>query len=538
MKLFMKTVLVATAATTTLTHCGKKKSDDAATTTTDSSPSGVTSSNALAAAYPTSLAITAFPTSSTTALALADDDQSFALGDATTAEKNEAAAKILKGEAASCVPDSLSAAAAEPTEETCYEFDQDMIYGSMDGGTTFKGTKDGKNSKGEACLVAFARGKIKRVVGSVDRSLGMIQMMMCQAKKAGVATALEKAGDKADLATALASAEAKAVPTKALVTRLDDVVDGANTYKSYKSEVSVTRKDGVAMDITLYHVQKDSENKTYYGVLQLSEQMSDKENKGEGGAATADGKKRMMTISYGRDVAADGTPTIAYELRNGIFHKDLVASAFGTDKLLDLNAGTATDGSYTGFAQANDAVFGISYIAFNGNPDTNAGTFSYWQNPGSNYSENARGMVAKLESSGGLLKGCAYSGAVASSANAGFSIRQALKLGKTLEPKGFYHPFFSSSTSSGTDTVGTYYSKTQGNSTAKWYKPEDTANGLKFVSDQMSNLITKQCYAQDATTKSYLIDTTATTSAIGYELVETEASKSALEPPKPIFKNL
>lgn len=537
MKLLMKTFLVATTATTLLTHCGKKKSDDDSTTT-DNSPSGVTSANALSVAYPTSLAITAFPTTTTASLALSDE-RSFALDDETTAVKNEKAAKILKGEASSCVPDSLSTEAAEPTDETCYEFDQDMIYGSMDG-TTFKGTKDGKNSKGEACLVAFARGKIKRVVGSVDRSLGMIQMMMCQAKKAGTATELSTVGASVDLASAITGADPKAVPTKATVTRLDDVVDGTNTYKSYKSEVSVTRKDGIAMDITLYHVQKDSSNKTYYGVLQLAEQMSDKQNKGEGGSATANGQKRMMSISYGRDVAADGSATIAYELRNGIFNKDLVAKAWGTDKLLDLNAGTNADGSYTGYEanKQNEAVFGISYIAFNGNPDTNAGTFSYWQNPGSTYSENARGMVAKLELSGDLLKGCAFSGAVASSASSGFSIRQALKEGKTLEPKGFYHPFFSGSTGTGSDTVGTYYTKANNQGTAKWYKPEETANGLTFVSSQMSNLITKQCYAQDATSKAYLIDTSVTTSAKGYEFVETEASKSALEPPKQIFKKL
>jgi hypothetical protein len=539
MKSVLHGLVASIVAVSMISSCGKKKEDEAAAPSATDDPAGVTSTNPLAIAYPTSLSINAFPTANTT-LAMSE------MGlEETTAEKNTVAAKILKGEATSCVPEALKEVKVPESKETCYEFDQDMIYGSLDGGMTFKGTKDGKDSSGEACLVSFARGKVKRVVGAVDRSLGMIQMMMCQAKKAGTATELAAAGDSVDLAEALKAGDAKMVPTTAKVTRLDDVVDGANIYKNFKSEVVVTRRDGVTMEITLFHVAKDTSNKEFYGVLQLAESLSAKEGAAEG-ADSVTGKKRMMTISYGRDEDDAATPSIAYELRNGIFDSGVAASAFGTDKLLDFNAGASFTGSsslpaygsYAGFTQNNLAVFGITYIAFAGNPDTNVGTFSYWQNPGSNYTENARGMVAELKLTDGLLNGCAYSGATGYSPSTGFSIRQALKESKTLTPKGFYHPFFSSSTGNGTDTVGTYYTKTQGPSTAKWYRPEATTNGLKFVSDQMANLITKQCYKQDATTKAYLIDTSIITSAKGYDFVETEASKSAIEPPKQIFTKL
>ena len=540
---------------TILTACGQGK-PTASINGTDKTvegtdPSAVSQTNTLAVVYPTSLAITAFPTSSSsTSLA---DDESFQLADDTTAVKNDRAAKILKGgEGGTCLPDSLKPQGdTDFTDDKCYEFDQDMIYGAKDG-KTFLGTKDGKNSKGEACLVGFARAKIRRVVNSVDRSLGMIQMMLCQAKQrqsksTAVAFDLSKVGATIDLTATMANNEAQAVPSVAKITRLDDVVDGDKTYKSFKSEVVVVRQDGVAMSIKLFHVQKDADNKSFYGVLQISEQLQDKDNVGEGGSGAADGKKRMMSVSYGRDTAADGTPTVAYELRNGLFHKDLVAKAYGSDNLLDLNAGgnfsvatsDAKYGKYSDFAADNLAIFGITYISFSGNPNTNVGTFSYWQNPGSSYTENARGMVAKLEDAGGgLLKGCAYTGAVASDQTLAFSIRKALKEGKSLEPKGFFHPFFNNSTANNTDTIGKFFTKTVNSLASKWYLPENTTNGNKFVTAAAGNLITKQCYTQDATSRMYNIDTSVIKTAKGYEYVETAAATSIAPPPTPIFKGL
>lgn len=535
-----KGVLMGLLCSGLILSCGKKKSDDSSSGT---SPEDVTNANPLAGAYPSSLAITVFPTASTTSLT-----ETY-LAEATTAAKSEDAAKILKGEVENCLPAALKSDPVQGEDETCYEFDQDMIYGSQNG---TKGTKTGKNSKGEACLPAFARTKTKRVIDSVDRALGTIQMGMCLGKKKGVAKELSAVGDSVDLAESFGSNEGKVTVSKAKITREAD----ANGFQNFKIELSVTRKDGIPMDITLYHTKKDDKNTLFSGVLQHKEKLSDTEKKGEGVSLLAGDRYRLMSIQYSRGTnATTGKPEIRYELRNGIFDSSLVAKAFennnsNTLNQLDLNVGadfTATEGSqdygkYTGFTANNNAVMGITYIAFGGNPETNEGTFTYAQNPGSNFDENARGMTATLELKDGVLKGCAYSGANGYSVASGYSIRGAIKSQKKIDadvvvfnPRGFYHPFFSGGTGPTTDADGKYYTKTQGPSTAKWYQVEaftaTTELPAIFVTEQMSNIITKQCYKQDATSQMYLID--ETTSAKGYDLKEVEKGKTAIAPPPP-----
>lgn len=152
MKNRFKLPLIATLAVTGLavtTSCGRKKKSSAAATTTDT-----VAANAAALAYPTSLAISAFPASTSTALTAEVDAT-----DGTGASKIEEQAKILRGEAASCVPKVMAQADKDATTNSCYEFDQDMIYGTGPNGTT-SGTVDGKDSAKEACLVGFARARL------------------------------------------------------------------------------------------------------------------------------------------------------------------------------------------------------------------------------------------------------------------------------------------------------------------------------------------------------------------------------------------
>ena len=45
----------------------------------------------------------------------------------------------------------------------------------------------------------------------------------------------------------------------------------------------------------------------------------------------------------------------------------------------------------------NSDIHAINYVAFDMDVDTNEGNLSYWQNPGGNINEAARGFLFKIE---------------------------------------------------------------------------------------------------------------------------------------------
>ena len=103
--------------------------------------------------------------------------------------KLDEAVQILSGEADSCLPASLSSDALGEATVSCYEFDGDMIYNSAitNGNTVIQGTKDGTDGNGEACMVAFARGKMQEAVNLVERAKDRFAALLCQAKQDGAA---------------------------------------------------------------------------------------------------------------------------------------------------------------------------------------------------------------------------------------------------------------------------------------------------------------------------------------------------------------
>ncbi len=505
--------------------CGSKKKDSPAATNTDT-----VAANPAALAYPTNLAITAFPASTSTSLTEVDAT------DGTGAAKIDEQAKILRGEGDSCLPKVMSQSDKDATTNDCYEFDQDMLYGTGPNGKTF-GTKNGKDTATEACLVGFSRAQVKRVVGHVDRSLAMAQIALCQRKKAGE-TAQPGVGETIDLAPFMKTAMPKATVTTATMTRQADASDGA---KVFNMSFNLTRPDGIPMIVKITHSPKNDTKSSYTGVVytQISEKNA---------AGTAEPMTRLISIMYDRTDDA-----MKYSLRTGRFATGLVAGAIGSDGQVDFNTGAeftapSTDdanyGKYTAYAQPNDAVSGMTAISFEGNATTNEGTFSYWQNPGGNYRERARGLLASMvyDAATGTLSGCAVSGAAVSDLGIGTSIRSSVKETIALSPNGAYHPFFKTgagnndcgnvSTSASTDANGKFYF-CPSVPTIKWYEPNADlgANGVKFATEQTPAFYTRQCFKQNATTALYEIDTAKTTSASGYELVAVADTTKRIAPP-------
>lgn len=498
--------------------CGKKSSDDDSSSTS----SDPVASNPAALAYPTSLAISTFPSSTSTTLVLAGTTDAT---DNTGAAKKSEQDKILSGQADSCLPKVMDQKDQDQTAETCYEFDQEMIYGSRvggDGKTVTYGTTDGKNSAKEACLVGFARTTVKRIVGQVDRSLALAQMALCQRKKDGE-TSVPEVGAEIDLAPALRKVIPKGTVNSAKMKRLADASDG---NKVFTMSFDTVRPDNVPMIVTFTHSPKNDANTSYSGVMYA--QITELETSG-----SKMSKTRVMSVMYDRSDSS-----FKYSLRTARFASSLVASAVGTDGQVDFNAGAGSDNNYTGFANSNAAIEGMTAIAFEGNPTTNAGTFSYWQNPGGGYTERARGMLAKMDydATTGTLSGCAVSGA---SSN---SIRSSIKDSKTLEPTGAFHPFFNNGTQdvsssctgfSGptTDTTGSYYTKTCGSDVRKWYAPAGGGtNGATFVTSQEPSFYTKQCFKQNSSGV-YEIDTAKTTGTAGFDLIASADSANKISPP-------
>lgn len=511
-----RTIFVLFPLVLAVSYCGKKTSDD------DSGSTSVAASNPATLAYPTSLSITAFPnTTSTTSLMLAEDGKV-----PTAAAKNDEAQKIMTGKADSCIP-GVFALTEKDLTETCYQFDQDMIYGTKDGNTF--GTTSGKNTSGATCLTTFARNSVYRIMGQVDRSMGLEQAALCQRVKAGVKD-LPAVNAEVDLTSYLKTAfgDKMGTVTTAKFKRLADNADGT---KVFESTFDITRKDGVGMKVTIKHTPKDDDNNKYNGLMYF---IND-----EAGSTTY---KRIVSIQYQK---ADDD--VKFVLRTARVATALAASAIDSNGVLDLNTGAVftaattdpTYGSYTSYANPNDAFSGMTYIAFSGKKDTNEGTFSFWQNPGGTYTERARGFTSSLtyDSSTKLLSGCATTGAAGSTSD-GVSIRKSIRETKALSANGSYHPFFNSApggtcgaVTSATDTTGKYYTATCGTDVRKWYVPKITGVNEAFVTDQQPSQFTRTCFKQNATTGEYDIDTSKISADAGYELITTSDTSKVISPP-------
>jgi len=505
-------IILAGILTTALVYgCGKKKKSS------DSS-----GDSELAATYPLGLNIAIYPQTNSTSLSLSEDLEQ------SVKAKNEEAAKRIRGEG-DCFPMALAKAGPQMGEDKCYEFDSEMIYLTQ-GGSYVNGAKDGKSKKtgsSEACMVSFARGKIRQITGMVDRTLGMVQMMICQARKSGAAGAPSADGQSVDFKAIMEAAATAAGkdPAKMPVSAASMTLSGGK----YVTEIAMkmpqtpntppTDSDPVEK-ITLTHNPSASDENAYTGTIVI------RRTKDFDQSAS---KERILTINYERS-----NGRVKYKLLTAAINTDISANAV-VDGILDLNVSTNGNGDYVQsngqvFSNQNSAVSGIMMIGFDMNPDNNEGNFAYWVNPGANYSEKPRGFVANItaDDTTGLLAGCSSSGAFS-----GGSIRKSIKEALTIKPDGSYHPFACNNNSCtlGNDADGSYFEGNRGGQTQNMYVPVMTDSGAaqNWTRDQMTAYVARQCFTQDSTGV-YNIDTTNTPETAGYQLLQSNSASLPTPP--------
>ncbi len=528
----------------------EEESSTSATTGTTSStisssisslePSAVNTiaSNPLALAFPSSLALTAFPKASTVNLVKLvqgenpppipkDDDETPALdnnnqsnppvhdNDPPVVKDAEDAASdlfdkkdenktmkekiietelILKGEASSCLdvnifgdgPDTMN-------EEKCYNFDSDMNLSRFTGDnysdTSFDwGTADGNNSEGEACMVAFARIQIQDAVNTVDKALSIGRGLLCQAKKSGLSDDLPDEGSTLDLTSSFQKAVGSDTTVNlASISRLSDLAG----RKVYRTDVKIVDSHGRKLETHILHSPGDDED-NYSGTLWFQS-----ENQGQQGPAmdhdpnNSGNKNNVMSVNYEKSIT-DGVPNMRFEVRRASIVDSV--DPFTSEGLVNYVAVSKNAG--------NSDIHAISYVAFDGNPETSEGNLSYWMNPGGNYQESARGFLFNVEAdeATGVLKGCGTSGSTNE-----LSIRKAVTEpsdDNTLQPEMYWHP--------------------RGNQ-------NDHPNKDPRYEDNEGNLITKQCFKQSSTGV-YEVDKDVTTHSRGYDVIATK--NAGVKPPK------
>ncbi len=515
MKFWIPTSFMAAA----LFGCSKSDSAaDAASSVSTEVPGSVASAvNALAAAYPQSLALSVFP-SSETSLRLADAGP--AVEDTTGAdrppeEKQKEAIERMKGEGECFDIHQMGEFKKRFDGIKCYEFDTDMNPIRLSGDTEDRyGTTtglDGLTGSTQACLVTFTKSQVDEVVHAVDRSLAMVQGLICVEKKIATDEGRdvrkpEVDGDVISLADAINDKLPEKAPisfTKADVSAVTND-DGGVTYIT---EISIKNPFGKTDSITLRHTPATEEGGGEEGILTfLREPLGDAVQQApklqqqqppqqQGQDPNASGEKySVMTIQYTKSTT-DGVDNMKAELVRAMINKKY--EPLNDDGLINFDAIPKT-------AQNSD-IHAINYVSFDINPATGEGGVSYWMNPGGNFVESARGLLFNLEADDttGLLSGCGTSGATSD-----VSIRMAVAdSSKTLAPTRFWHP--------------------QGNSNVSPNK-DDRYQGSE------GNKVTKQCVTQTSE-GTYKIDTTKTTHAKGYDVIAGSDSsvRAPTRPPEP-----
>lgn len=459
--------------------CGKKKSDD--------EPA---SENSLATAYPSALAISAFPPATSATLALADDN---AVTKRPAKEKIDDQKERINGRANECIDPRIFKTAHndDPANisENCYQFDWDMNPYQVTGGSSGPGAPKGLNASNEACMVAFAREQVNKTADKVDRALALIGGIMCQAKKSGASTELPAIGATLDLGSVLGAALPPGLTAKsASIKRLADSSTGAAVYQSV---VEVTDPRGKTMTTTLTH--SPGVDGAESGVLSF---VFPEIDPGAGDQNNSANKNNAMSINYSRE-DVDGKKRMRFEVRR--------ASILNTIDPLTAEGVVNYPGIDANYSNAQ--VHKIAFLAFDMDPDTTAGNLSYWMNPGGANAEAARGFVFNVTAAAdGALVGCGVSGATND-----VSIRKAVTDGTVVEqlkPAKWWHPFEGQNVSSQKDAAS--------------------------YPTQTGNKITKQCFKRNAE-GTYDIDAAQTTGARGYDMIDGTASTIA-PPPRPAKK--
>lgn len=514
----LRALLLLAAPTLLQTGCGASSTstDEGTTSTTTNSGTNhtggtetgtTTEVNALAAAYPGTLALSVFPDSGTTLRLVQDGASKPAPTDAGSidrpyAEKVADADKRLRGEGDCFVAGNLGERQAASSNITCYEFDSDMNPSTFaDRPNQSWGTTDGTDGAGQACMVTFAKSQVDDITHKVDRALEMVQGLICAAKKQAATQGSEvetptPGGDAIDL-KALVNASLPDNAPISFSTAEMSATENADGSVTYTTAIAIVNPFGKTDAVTLRHTPATEEGGDESGVLTFQREPLGSKQPGynPNDPNQADKKYDVMAINYKKSTDDAGENRVVAELTR--------ASINQTYDPID-DEGLVNFAALPENAQNAD-INGIKYVAFDIDPDTGAGDLSYWMNPGGNLNESARGFVFNLAADAeGLLSGCGISGATAN-----VSIRKSVADStSTLAPQRFWHPRGNQNTSPNKD------SRYPGNE---------------------GNLITEQCFKQNGTSGLYVIDSGKTTSTRGYDVKAGSASsvKPPERPPEP-----
>lgn len=506
------------ATSAALLSCGKKSSGGG----NDGPSLQDVINNALAIGYPDGLSVPSFPKTTTAASFTGSGlnlDENDTKGE-TLAQKKADAKKIMEGGVDDCFANLKARGKQQlPEIDSCYEFDQEMIYGWRGAENQLKGTKTGLSNKAgstEVCMVSFARDEMKEIESTIDQALDRAQAMACLGKRAGK-NPPANVGDSVDLLAEVNGGAKKDpnAPSFSQVTlkRLDDK-DGRPVYETK----IVTTRGAQTDDVTIVHSPASTaDNSTYNGVIKI------KRTGGPSNDKNATGMTQALSINYAR-ADDSGVKKLKASVRRGRFNTSYT-NLFDTDG--NVNFADVAD------TAQNTEVNGIGMVEFDVNQTDSTGTLSYWRNPGGRYDESARGFVFKIEKdASGVLKGCSISGA-----SQGTSIRKSLKESIELKPNAWYHPFFylgqgesnqSDASFSHGVTRGQQGQQTQ---SAKWNKPAlaDDTLATNYVQNQTGSYVTRQCFKQDAN-GNYALDNSDISGTAGYELIATNSPKIITPP--------
>ena len=228
--------------------------------------------------------------------------------------------------------------------------------------------------------------------------------------------------------------------SKAQIARLND----QGGKKVFRTDIELTRthpekKDSRKYEIHVVHSPQNDENTAYQGNVWIKHDL-------EAGGTNA--KVKAMNLSYVAKVETGKPRRVKFEQRMGEFLS--TTNPFDAKGFIDFNQGAESDGQFAEdkvsppvVSDQNKHLSNMKYLSFDGYPTDGVMNFSYWRNPGQNYNENARGFIFNVtRTDTGEIKGCGIAGAAKNDdvTNA-ISIRQALKTGVTLQPKGYLRPF-------------------------------------------------------------------------------------------------
>ena len=215
---------------------------------------------------------------------------------------------------------------------------------------------------------------------------------------------------------------------------------------------------------------------------------------------------QIVSIAYSRS-GTEEAPNIKMQLRSASHNKDL--THFDDNGFVKFNEGAsfpsgsnATDNQYGKYSfNHNEGIMGMKLIEFDVNPLTLEGSIGFWNNPGDNYTENARGFIFKMEKNPeneNLLVGCAVAGAAAESkgikGDTHVSIRRSIHESIGLVPRGFFTP-------------NRYVQDGQG----QW--------------DNQGNTVWKQCFKQTEDGANYVVDSSKTDDTKGYDVLSYDDPK-------------